>query len=640
MKTVRSFILICISLFIGSNSHAGKVARTLRVPSEYTTIAKAVEQSKDGDLIIISPGYYTEKDIEINKAVTISSEWKQTGNENVIGKTTIDAGNSVLFAIHVDGVEISGLKIINGDHPISASAKTTIIHNHFVNNRDAISMEGGSGGYIAHNLIENDRDDGIDMDIGDDAVDKIGSDIVVEFNSIINSHDDGIEIRLFKRQNQNIKYEIRHNRFIGSGKAGIQLISYDVNTGKVFNIHHNLFSGCKTGLGCMEGAKTDEDLSGATKMDERVYFFNNTVVGNEMAATGGNNIMAFNNIITGNTIGGFKRFGKNSIVANNLFFENNDADFVDINLLVIKNKNIFNQNPFLNPVTFIPDDKSCCIDAGIEKYKIKRITHWTISSDLFTGKAPDLGAFEAKLISPGTMKENVFLVDAGKDLILTSPQNSITLTGIIKGNSGEKLNISWQLLKGPANVKIIDVSSLTTEVEFSQQGIYEFSLSAISGKNTSSDRLTVRYINSGEGNSFFTSDSTIAIEAEHFTYSYGIVEILTDSGVSNGHGILLKDEPESISSSLEFSIGASQSSPYFLWIKAKSISGKSQLSIEFDNKKIGNIEVESSKDCQWIKLPESISVTPGQWSLLLKEGEGTTLLDKILITKNNDCIPD
>jgi hypothetical protein len=259
---------------------------------------------------------------------------------------------------------------------------------------------------------------------------------------------------------------------------------------------------------------------------------------------------------------------------------------------------------------------------------------------LFTGKAPDLGAFEAKLISPGTMKENVFLVDAGKDLILTSPQNSITLTGIIKGNSGEKLNISWQLLKGPANVKIIDVSSLTTEVEFSQQGIYEFSLSAISGKNTSSDRLTVRYINSGEGNSFFTSDSTIAIEAEHFTYSYGIVEILTDSGVSNGHGILLKDEPESISSSLEFSIGASQSSPYFLWIKAKSISGKSQLSIEFDNKKIGNIEVESSKDCQWIKLPESISVTPGQWSLLLKEGEGTTLLDKILITKNNDCIPD
>ena len=636
MKIVCSLFIICVSLFIGTNCHGGNIGRTLRVPSDFTTIAKAVELSKDGDLIIISPGNYTERDIEINKAVTISSEWKQTGVEDVIGKTTIDAGNSVLFTIRVDGVEISGLKIINGDHPISASARATIIHNHFVNNRDAISMEGGSGGYIAYNLIENDRDDGIDMDIGDDAVDKIGSDVVVEFNSIINSHDDGIEIRLFKRQNQNIQYEIRHNRFIGSGKAGIQLISYDVNTGKVFNIHHNLFRGCKTGLGCMEGAKTDEDLSGATKLDERVYFFNNTVVENEMAATGGNNILAFNNIISGNTMGGFKRFGKNSIVANNLFFDNKDADFVEINSLVIKTKNIFNQDPFLNSSTFIPNKGSRCIDTGIVKYKIKKEVNWKISSELFTGKAPDLGAFEAKLVNPGTMKENVLLVDAGKDLIVTSPSNSTTLSGRINNNSGEQLNISWQLLKGPANVKIIDVSSLTTEVEFSQQGIYEFLLSAISSKNTSSDRVTVRYINSGEGSSFFISDSTIAIEAEHFTYSYGIVEILADSGVSNGHGILLKDEPEGITSSLEFSIGVSQSSSYFLWIKAKSISGKSEFSIEFNNREIGIVEVDT--DLQWIKLSESISITPGQWSLLMKQVQGATLLDKIFITSDNEFI--
>lgn len=640
MKIVLTFFFISASFFISKNCHAEKIVRTLRVPSEFASITKAVEQSKDGDLIIISPGNYKEKDIEINKAITISSEWKHTKDENVIGKTTIDAGNSILFAIHVDDVEISGLKIINGDHPISAYAKTNIVHNHFVNNRDAISMEGGSGGYIAYNLIENDRDDGIDIDIGDDAVNKIGSDVVIEFNSIINSHDDGIEIRLFKRQNQNIQYKIRHNRFIGSGKAGIQLISYDVNTGKVFNIHHNLFSGCKTGLGCMEGAKTDEDLSGATRMDERVNFFNNTVVGNKMAATGGNNILAFNNIIYKNTMGGFRRFGKNSVVANNLFYENNDADFVEINSLVIKSKNIFNQDPFLNSSTFIPADKSCCIDAGIKKFKMRKEVHWEIPSDLFSGKAPDIGAFEAKYVSSGTMKEYDLLVDAGKDLILISPQNSITLNGKVSNNSEGKLNISWQLLKGPANVQIIDASSLTTKVEFSQNGIYEFSLSAISGNNTSSDRITVRYINSGEGNQFFSNDSTIVIEAEHYAYSYGNVEILLESGASSGEKILWKDEPESIVSFLEFSIGASQSSSYYLWIKAKSTSEKSQLSIEFNDKKIGNIEIESGKDCQWTKLPESISISPGQWSLLLKKDNGGLMLDKVLITKNKNYIPD
>ena len=32
----------------------------------------------------------------------------------------------------------------------------------------------------------------------------------------------------------------------------------------------------------MEGAQTREDLSGATKMDELVYFYNNTVSGCKM----------------------------------------------------------------------------------------------------------------------------------------------------------------------------------------------------------------------------------------------------------------------------------------------------------------------------------------------------------------------
>ncbi|GAI22114.1 unnamed protein product, partial [marine sediment metagenome] len=204
---------------------------TLKVPSQFSTIAEAVEKSSDGDIIIIALGKYMEKNIILNKAITITSQWKLTGDESTINKTIIDSDGEKLFLIRTDGIEISGLKIINGDHTLEVAARVKIIHNHFSGNLDAISMEAGAGGYIAHNIMENDIDDGVDIDIGDDGNEMIGSDVIIEYNTIINSHDDGIEIRLFSRPDQNVKYIIRRNTIIGSGNAGVQLISYDLPTG-------------------------------------------------------------------------------------------------------------------------------------------------------------------------------------------------------------------------------------------------------------------------------------------------------------------------------------------------------------------------------------------------------------------------
>src|SRR5690349_11893021 len=263
----------------------------IKVPSDAATIALAVDRAVSGDWIIISPGTYSENEIVINKSITVSSQWKTTGDETVIDHTIIDAGDKTLFTITADSVEISGLHMKNGDHTLNILADVAIRKNHFVNNLDAMSFEGPGGGYVGYNFVENDRDDGLDLDIGADK-EKPGSNITVEYNTIVNSHDDGIEIRLFAEPHQNIQYIIRNNTIMGSKNAGIQLISYDVFTGKEFRIHHNIISGCKTGLGCMEGSKTREDLSGASKMDERVFFFNNTLSGNQMGATGGNQIIA------------------------------------------------------------------------------------------------------------------------------------------------------------------------------------------------------------------------------------------------------------------------------------------------------------------------------------------------------------
>lgn len=370
-----------------------EIKKVIKVPADVTDLSAAVGQASDGTTIILSPGTYKANDIDITKAITITSEWKDSGDVSKIDQTIIDAQDQILFNIKAAGAEISGLRIIKGDHTMNITANTTIKYCHFDDNLDALSFESGSGGYAGYNVITNDRDDGMDMDIGSNK-NNIGSDVTVEHNSISNSHDDGIEIRLYEAANQNIKYNIHDNIFTGSNNTGIQLISYDVYTGKVFQIHHNIFTKCKTGLGCMEGSNTKEDLTGATKMDELVWLYNNTFVENQMGATGGNKVIAFNNIVLKNSLGGFKKFGPASVIKNNLFFGNGTPDLVENNPAVTAEGSI-NADPQLDAATFKPLTGSPCIDAGVAQVNAGNET-MALLPESVSGKAPDLGAVELK----------------------------------------------------------------------------------------------------------------------------------------------------------------------------------------------------------------------------------------------------
>jgi hypothetical protein len=365
----------------------------LKVPADFITINEAVKSAADGDWIILAPGHYSEMKIDVDKSVTISSEWKTTGNESKIDETIIDSGDSILFNIIKDGAEISGLRIINGDHPLNITAKTSIKYNHFIDCKDAMSFEGSGGGYSGYNIVENDRDDGIDLDIRLGESNK-GSDIMIEHNTIKESHDDGIEIRLYDYENQNIKYEIHDNHIIGSNNAGIQIISYDVFTGKSFMIHHNIIQNCKTGVGCMEGQNSKEDMTGASKMDELVCLFNNTLTDNQMGATGGNKIVAFNNLVFNNVQGGFRRFGEYSVIRNNLFFNNGGKDLLEINDSAMTDSNLFSRDPLVKKVTFEPGSSSPCTDEGLKSLTLENLVNIQITSEYILGKAPDIGAVE------------------------------------------------------------------------------------------------------------------------------------------------------------------------------------------------------------------------------------------------------
>jgi len=388
-KIARSVLAAALCLSV--SSHPVK-ADIIRVPGGFPSIEQAVQHAVAGDTILLSPGTYTENNIEIHIPLTISSEWILSGDETFIDRTVIEATNSILFSLYSDDVESSGLKIMNGDHTLNINSRATIRYNHMENNLDPVSMETGGGGYVGYNLLENNKDDGIDLDISISENDT-GSDIIIEHNAIINSEDDGIEIRLFDTPNQNIRYTIRHNTISGSTRAGIQLISYDEYTGKFFDIHHNIIRNCKTAIGCMGGSKTTEDLSGTSLMDEEVLLYNNTFLENEMGATGGNRMIAINNIVANNTLGGFKRFGNQSVIEYNLFF-NNNSDLIEINGSAVQSENIFDEDPLLDAITWIPMKNSPCIDAGLDKLVLDGITVIGISTEEYAGSAPELGAME------------------------------------------------------------------------------------------------------------------------------------------------------------------------------------------------------------------------------------------------------
>lgn len=631
-------IFVLVSLFLLINPAVVRAQdqgnKIITVPGEFKTIAEAVSNSGEGDWIIISPGIYFENEIEINKALTISSEWKISGDESVIERTVIDAGDKRLFMIKADGVEISGMKIINGDHTLDISANVTIIHNHFIGNLDGMSFESG-GGYVAFNTAENDRDDPLDLDIKGGG-DRGGSDILVEQNTFINSHDDGIEIRLFTFPDQNIRYTIRENRITGSNNAAVQLISYDLFTGKVFHIHHNIFSHCKTGLGCMEGAKTREDLGGASKMNEEVYFYNNTLVDNDMGATGGNTIIAFNNLVTGNSLGGFRLFGPNSAIYNNLFFRNGNADLDKIDPGVVRELNIFDKDPLLDRNTLFPAENSPSIDAGRFSFESEGMESVKISSEGVAGEAPDIGANEFGLLKEGDPSVVMLQVDAGEDRVIEPGESQVILAGRMRNRDCRACDCSWIQAGGPSEAKIADPDQLVTKILLDQEGIYRFLLECSDSKSTSSDYITIRYIENGNGKQLFMGgEGTLIMEADDYAYSYENVE--------EKRGYLLLDGGKSMDdyAQVEFSVGMAEAGEYDLWLLMKSLdTGKNKIFIEFNNKPAGEIPVLTDQKFHWVRLQGRIEASAGQWPMLVISRDGKVALERMILTVDHTMIPE
>lgn len=383
-QTISGVVTVTIDNFSGGGPPPPPPSGTIRVPEDHATIQGAVDAAGDGDLVLVGPGLYTGGITIFGKSITLASHFHTTGDSSFIDQTTIDGGSP---GIHIDstapGTVIKGFRFTGGTKSVQFFSNGSVIDNHFDDTgSDAISFE-KVGGTAIGNVCFSPSDDCIDVDFPLD-------DLLIENNILDASGDDGIEIRNGNYTGPLVTITIRDNTITASGEDGIQLIDSSPETAnRKFIIEGNLIrTSTDVGLGLMDNSETIEDFRAAS-MSERIHVFNNTFDSNTYGITGGDNLIAVNNIISNSSVLGIKNTDNTSIVAHTLFF-NNTADHTGSNVNLATT---FIGDPLYTP-SFELQAGSPAIDSGTANFVHNLETVLTIPTADFSGIAPDLGRFE------------------------------------------------------------------------------------------------------------------------------------------------------------------------------------------------------------------------------------------------------
>ena len=286
----------------------------------------------------------------------------------------------------------------------------------------------------------------------DDAIDINHAirDFTIQDNEILQSGGDGIEIRLNDDPiADTVAITIRGNRIVQSHTDGIQLIDYFQDTNRVFTIERNLIRGNgKAGIGLLDNGQSGEDFRGAS-IRERIHVFHNTFVGNDHGISGGDNLIALNNIFQGHVLA-MKNVDADSIASYNLFW-NNTADFqassVDQATSLFADP-LLGGNDRLGP-------GSPAIDAGIAHFEWRGEVVMDQPASSYNGAAPDLGWLER-----GTSTNGAPSIE-GIDISPPSPSTTDELIAAVDATDpdGDTITLTYQwLLNGQ------DLSGATSRV--------------------------------------------------------------------------------------------------------------------------------------------------------------------------------
>jgi len=368
------------------------VGTIIHVPEDFLTIGDAINSAAPGDKVILNTGIHTVTSaINIDKDLVIASAFIYTQNQSDIISTIIrgDRLNNLLTVTNGANVRIEGLTIENTRKSITIDVGHGIIrHNVLRDNLDSISFEGNSSGVVEFNEIISSRDDGIDID-------GLRGPYIIRGNIIRDSRDDGMEFRMIGSYlvTGKIKYEVYDNIIDGAGGDGIQLIDYpeDSQNRREINIHNNYIKNVMfAGIGTMPDTMTIRtelsEIYPNFVFMERVFVTNNTIINNDNGISGGDNFIVINNIIADNRLG-VTNIDGTSILDYTMFFNNNLSDIPSS----VQGGNIIFDDPILTSdgsLTFL----SPSIDAGVSSYTWQNEVVLDIKK--FNGVSPDLGWVE------------------------------------------------------------------------------------------------------------------------------------------------------------------------------------------------------------------------------------------------------
>jgi len=451
----------------GSDTLTVTVARTIKVPGDAATIQAGVDLAADGDLVLVAPGVYQESVNIANKTITLASHYYLNGDPAMIDATEINGGGAeytVRFDSSVGPAStVTGFHVRNSNDGIIGFAPVNILYNHVTETFDALEFKTNSGGLARGNLLELNSDDGIDL--------NRDTSLVAEQNMIRNNQGDGVEMRMNDYSGPPLTVIFRNNVIHDNENDGIQLIDYDGYSPRSIYIQQNLiYDNAEAGVGIMGGGETHESYEGASAL-EAVYVQNNTFVGNNHGLTGGDNLIAVNNIFAGHVNIAIKNTDGNSSATHNLFWNNgSDIENSNVNLATT----VF-ANPLLDS-NYYPTAGSPAINAG------------TNAGFPFNGAAPDLGAYETPVnASP--------VVQAGEDVRLVWSSKPLALNGSVSDDAlppvPGAVAVKWTQVSGACGVVFADDSAAQTTVTFAEPGAYILRLTASDGVSTTVDDVSV-----------------------------------------------------------------------------------------------------------------------------------------------------